>query len=102
MCTRNIVQLTISTAVVVDEKRSVAGMILSEVDNDWLVLSTFRMRLLTLHEPTSYFTSFLYARSLSSLMRPTTIASSTNFRMWLVAAVGTVVCHESEQQGAQP
>ncbi len=46
------------------------------------VLSTFRDRLLTLHQSVSQCTSSLYADSSLLLIRPNTVVSSVNLMMW--------------------
>lgn len=46
------------------------------------VLSTFRDRLLTLHQSVSRCTSSLYADSSLLLIRPNTVVSSVNLMMW--------------------
>lgn len=53
-----------------------------------LVFSTFRIRLCLIN----CTISSLQTWSLSSLMRPTTIVSSANFTVWLVADLGMQLC----------
>nr|XP_061820457.1 uncharacterized protein LOC133608870 [Nerophis lumbriciformis] len=81
---RNLVLLTISTAVPLMKSGAWLDWCFLKSTMISLVLSTFRTRLLVLHQSTRCFTSSLWSMSLLSRMRPTTVVSSAYFTMWLV------------------